>query len=131
MSKSLLLAMLLFVVACRTTPEADTSPKKTAPAMSGMVEEPGPGGTIRRGRLVNGQREGLWQGLQKDGTLMSQSHYLNGQRHGASEVYFPDGSLRYTGTYHKGQKVGKWDFFDDQGTLVSTAVYDSLGKPMP
>lgn len=60
---------------------------------------------ISKGRLKNGQREGLWKGFHDNKRLGEEGYYLKGKRTGIWKSYNYDGSFQGTITYRDGQLI--------------------------
>ena len=73
-----------------------------------------------KGKIKNGQRDGLWQAWYENGNLWSEAEYKSGVNEGKSITYFENGKIRYEGNYRNGKKIGAWKFYDEQGKIVKT-----------
>ncbi|HQQ12452.1 MAG TPA: hypothetical protein PK855_04780 [Bacteroidales bacterium] len=71
------------------------------------------------GRLVNGQRDGLWKYYYEDGTLWSEGAYKNGIRHGKSKLFYPGGQKKMEGTYKDGNRNNDWIWWDEDGNTIT------------
>jgi antitoxin component YwqK of YwqJK toxin-antitoxin module len=53
-------------------------------------------------RLVNGEREGLWETYNSNGDIWHRCNYINGKREGLYESFYKNGNIRILCFYKDG-----------------------------
>jgi len=77
-----------------------------------VVEEPFPDGSVAKGMVINGVREGSWNYFNKDGILSQSGYFLEGKQHAEWTTFHPS-----TGFPHL-----QLDY--NQGSLTRTIEYN-------
>jgi len=128
-----MLTSLVLATGCGDPAPAPSTPEVTATGtiprdtLNGPQVQQLPDGTVLRGVLRDGHRQGIWRSFTPQGRLLSQTEYRDGRPHGPVVVFHTNGSVRYLGQNHHGTAVGEWRFHDEAGALIKTVVYDSTG----
>jgi antitoxin component YwqK of YwqJK toxin-antitoxin module len=78
----------------------------------------------------NGLREGLWELMRHDGSLMMKGAYVDGIKHGRWEDYYQGygssvGTPASEGDWEMGRKVGVWKYYRHGGHLEGRIFYVS------
>ena len=77
------------------------------------------------GKMVNGQRSGIWTSYHSNGNKASENEYSNGLLNGKTVSYYVDGTIRYIGYYTNNEKDGVWQFFNSDGTEAQTENFSN------
>ncbi len=80
------------------------------------------GSPFRQGRLVKGQRDGLWSERFESGAWI-ETEYVNGRRHGREAAWNADGRPRFLGGYADDKMQGTWTAWHPNGNVLSTREY--------
>lgn len=97
----------------------------TVAAQSFKVEAQwNPDGSVSRGRMVDGQKSGLWVTYSQQRAPMRMEEYKNGQRHGFFMENDEHGHPLMEGWFFEGKPVGKHMQFI-HGTLIREMDFDS------
>ena len=121
----LILASVALMTGC--TPKSGASPEVTeqTPTVE-KITETYPNGFVKlRGRLLDGNRSGLWESFYDNGYRWSEVQYVRGKRDGPTISYHPNGLMRYQGQYSGGDRRGIWMFYDTTGVLVERIDMDA------
>jgi TonB family protein len=90
---------ILLILACALLTAPVFAQKK-----NGKVSIPVEKGGVEKGRIKNGQREGMWRTYNSKGDIIQTENYLHGKRDG--EFRRTEDSVVTTGTYTANQKNG-------------------------
>jgi antitoxin component YwqK of YwqJK toxin-antitoxin module len=71
------------------------------------------------GKLINGQRHGIWTYYYENGMKWSEGKYKRGVRDGFSIVYYENGRKKLVGDYKNDLKIGIWKVWNDDGSLAA------------
>jgi TonB family protein len=77
-------------------------------------------GGVEKGKIKNGQREGVWKSYNSKGQLIQEENFLNGKRNGA--YWRKEDSTEVTGNYTANQKNGTF-ITKVNGKVVSEIAY--------
>ena len=75
------------------------------------------------GKVVDGQREGLWTFYYPDGTKQCEATFLAGLEEGPYRVYRENGVPYYIGQYQNGNRIGTWEVYGPDGSLAGKQEY--------
>jgi len=81
------------------------------------------GQLFRKGRYVNGNREGCWEEYYRSGQLSRKGNYVNDKRDGYWEDYCFNGQLMWKGHWVNGNRDGYWEWYFSNGQLSSKGHY--------
>ncbi len=76
-----------------------------------------------RGKLVNGEEQGLWYYNYESGNNQLMINYQNGLEEGEAIWYYDSGKLMQTGWYKNGMLDSIWLNYNENGTLVDSSNY--------
>lgn len=105
---SLVLALLL--VGCAGGP------------IAGGLDHPD-GKPARRGTLVDGKQQGVWEFWHENGQLEARGSYVDDVRTGPWHHWYPDGKPRMAGAYDGKRQVGDWQFWHPNGERHCAGTY--------
>jgi len=74
---------------------------------------------------INGKRDGVYDKLRKNGTLLRRCNYKDGIREGLLEFYYENGKLCLKSTYKNGKREGIHKFYYEDGLLWVKSTYKS------
>ncbi len=72
--------------------------------------------------FINGEKDGIWEGKNLDGTTNFKRSYRNGVQHGMYEL-FSNGRMQERGNYREGVLDGKFETFLDNGAVAQSGNY--------
>ncbi len=78
---------------------------------------------IQNGRLVVGERQGMWTFYYKSGQLEKKGSYNFGIKKGFWEIYWLSGQIFRQGNYVNGKKEGLWLDYHENGQLWDIGSY--------
>lgn len=79
----------------------------------------------QKGQYLNGNKNGPWETITKDGAMHTRVSYLNGKKVGVYEYWyqFPN-IVRVSGQYDENsQKTGTWKRFRKDGTIREITLF--------
>ncbi|TVR41242.1 MAG: hypothetical protein EA392_02155 [Cryomorphaceae bacterium] len=130
MKRSILYVLLLLLTtACSpaNSPEEKASPEPRTAAGKAPEKSKEEGQMHREyyedgslqleGRLVNGERHGMWTSYYQNGLKWSETTFRNGIKDGTTRSYYESGIMRYSGQYYNDYKTGIWQFYNEEGYL--------------
>jgi antitoxin component YwqK of YwqJK toxin-antitoxin module len=83
-----------------------------------------PDGTLEaKGKVFNGDKEGLWKTHHPNGKLASEGSYIDGESHGEWKYYNENGVLIRLSNYTNGDLNGAYETYDDDGDIDFKANY--------
>ena len=78
---------------------------------------------IQKGKVVNGLKEGKWNGFYENGNLLWSGFYNKGLNVSKWVEYHNNGKVFTIGHFDNGKKIGVWSFFDDHGKIIADEIY--------
>jgi antitoxin component YwqK of YwqJK toxin-antitoxin module len=82
------------------------------------------------GNYRAGERQGVWRFWSESGVLQEEVSFDAGRRHGKFRQWFPDGKRRIEGTFCFGTQCGRWITWGPDGQELGTITYEEIrGKP--
>jgi len=86
------------------------------------------GNLKERVTYVNGNKNGSYKKLNKDGKVVLEGNYVNFKRNGEWKEYYYNGGIKNVGSYMDGLQVGEWNFYFINGKLQAIGNYDNGDK---
>ncbi len=122
MNKLFILILGFFLIACGE----EAKQASTEASTESIIEkeenylERYPNGLKKvEGKLINGQRHGIWTYYYENGMKWSEGKYKRGIRDGFSVVYYENGRKKLAGEYKGDLKVGIWKVWNDDGSFAA------------
>jgi hypothetical protein len=112
-------------------------PRNSAGVPSGEFRLLNSSGHVRmRGRMVNGQMDGLWVFFETTGTKVAEFNFVVGAASGPYRTYFGSrfdpsaaGKIESEGRLEHGRPVGRFTAFRPDGGILCSATFGPNGAP--
>ena len=80
---------------------------------------------IEIGKLINGQKNGLWKTFTNENNIFEERRYINGLMVGEIIVFYPNTNIiNFQGEYSvNGNQTGEWKWFYENGNLNQIVNY--------
>lgn len=83
----------------------------------------------KKGKSINGKREGTWESFYPTGYKWSMVNYRRGLKWGETMVFYPNGMMKWQGQYANDERVGLWIFYDTTGVILKKVDMDIIDIP--
>lgn len=122
-----LLILSAALMACKGE-EQQSNNTPSEPKVENIIEYHPNGKLKKKGTLVDGKRDGVWEAYFENGLLQSRHTYSHGIDNGAVAVYYENGAYRYKGLFNMGKKYGEWVSYNEQGDTAHYMEYNIEGE---
>jgi len=90
-------------------------------------------GKLLKGSYKDNKKDGIWKFYNVNGGLNYKGPYKDGLKDGIWEYYFWNGNLSFKGLYKNDLRDGIWEYYTISGNLLKKELYDNdrLVKQLP